>query len=235
MYLPNIESKAEDWFYHEFKKRSNAEITPQKIVRGDFKKYRHDFIIRSANNDFIAIEVDGKNYHNEKKDYARDCDILKNNSWLSAIIRFDAHDMVYNSPLATIFICNFFPVFVFGAGKEKESLKVKLSIIERYKSGLNIKTHSRIHKSIKDAEKYLEFSLNVFNVSDAGYTYNKNDYLRQKYAMYFMPNENINVFTDAINDQQGDAEYQEEFNPLDFCVRKTSTVRFLNNKRCGHA
>jgi very-short-patch-repair endonuclease len=105
MYNNKIGSHAEDWFYHEFRKRSRIPIEQQYIVG----KYRIDFVVTDPSNGRkIGIEIDGKMYHNTEQDSVRDSRII-NNSDISCIVRFEAHDLMYNAPFITIALLKKFP------------------------------------------------------------------------------------------------------------------------------
>lgn len=163
MYSPKIESRAEDWFYHEFHKRTCARIDPQVKVKGDFKNYRLDFVVNNRDKK-IAVEIDGKDYHDEDADYIRDKDILKNNTWLKGIVRFDAHDLMFNAPLVTLYFCKFHPEFIFMVNKPDESKHISdlINQIDDFWKGNSDRIDSS-EFAIKNAIKYLR-TLSVYNV-----------------------------------------------------------------------
>lgn len=227
MYSPKIESRAEDWFYHEFHKRTCARIDPQVKVKGDFKNYRLDFVVNNRDQK-IAVEIDGKDYHDEDADYIRDKDILKNNTWLKGIVRFDAHDLIFNAPLVTLYFCKFHPEFIFRVNKPDE-LKHFSDLIKQtddYWKGNSDRIDSS-EFAIKNSIKYLR-TLSVYDVDFLDSIDFDGGYKKTGYCVWFMPPEKYNKFQqDQYNYDIGSGEYPV---PLEYCNKKYSTVREVINE-----
>jgi very-short-patch-repair endonuclease len=161
MYNDKIESPAEDWFYHEIKKRIDGKIEQQEIVNTGKKKYRVDFLLTGYDGmPVVAVEIDGKKYHNELSDSKRDKEIIKNVDW-DCIVRFQAHDLVYNAPLATISLCQISPM-LFG-------------------------DFDKMFKAMDDARAYL-ITLGVPKISFNGVS-TRNGYSLMNYTVYWMNHE----------------------------------------------
>lgn len=239
MWHPKIENNTEDWFYHEFQKRTSAKIIPQYEAPVKNSPYRLDFVIHGVNN-LVGIEVDGSEYHDLKKDSVRDRRIINNYSDINSIIRFEAHDVYFNAPLVTIFICNHFPDLVFRYGG---------SLDRRFHTGMDFKSlrnedgssiENCIDKSLKDAYSYLKIR-EVHRVEPLTVK-EEHGYKVYTYATYFIPpGKRSEYYNDQdkanqVLEEVWDYENQRfvhkptEVNPLDYCVEKLSKISVMYNE-----
>jgi hypothetical protein len=95
-YKPPYESEIEDIFAYNISKYldQNTELFSQHEVETICGKYRIDFVLKNNSTDFIAIECDGKKYHDKYRDEWRDAMILGSTS-IAAIYRIKGSDIFY--------------------------------------------------------------------------------------------------------------------------------------------
>ncbi len=95
-YNPPYDSPIEDLFALSFSKYLNPEIqfVPQFKISTICGTFRMDFIIKYSKN-IIAIECDGKEFHNSGRDEWRDAMIL-GSSKIDEIYRFKGADITYH-------------------------------------------------------------------------------------------------------------------------------------------
>jgi hypothetical protein len=88
-----LESPLEEIFIQQFEKFVNDrfEIIPQYEIRNSSGQFRLDFLIKS-NDYLVAIELDGKEFHDEWRDEWRDA-LMLGNSQVDCIYRFRGKDI----------------------------------------------------------------------------------------------------------------------------------------------
>lgn len=95
-YEPPYGSPIEDYFAWDFVKCASSEVvaTPQAVVPTAFGEYRLDFLYELGEKR-IAVECDGKEYHNHYRDMLRDAAILATTE-ITRIYRFAGKDLHAN-------------------------------------------------------------------------------------------------------------------------------------------
>ena len=92
----DCDSQAEFSFAHEFQKYSRIELIQQYEING----YRVDFKIND-----VAVEIDGKKYHDYESDIVRDKRIIGDD--IKSIIRFKAENSFFNPSFCAWFVLNY--------------------------------------------------------------------------------------------------------------------------------
>lgn len=214
MTYPKTENQAEDWFYHELNKRTDAKITPQYSVPVGSSPYRLDFLIQSEKLS-VGFEVDGKDYHDTQSDSIRDKRILSKYPEINSIVRFEAHDIYWNAPLATLFICDHFPKLIFSCVPPSKRAMTAGDIIELMNTHKG--EYSRVNLSHRNAWSYLNMQ-GVYKMHLLSNT-NKSGYTVYIYSVYFMGSRESKYFDNI--------DYGLEPDPMKYCSVKTSKVKVM--------
>lgn len=129
----DVGSRAEYNVYWSLQKRSACEIIPQYTIG----KYRVDFLLRRPDA-IIAIEIDGKKWHDEERDSYRDKYII-GNSDITDIVRFTGTDATFTPTLCTKFLYdNYAILFKNNRGGWRESVNHYISYKLRHEGIVNV-------------------------------------------------------------------------------------------------
>lgn len=211
------------------------------MVPANGKDYRLDFLL-SIGDYSIGVEVDGKKYHDVNRDYKRDSAILNSHKNISAIVRFQAHDLIYNAPLVTIFMCKMFPEIMRRPKRVRDCFGV-VDIESMLWGGDINKTELCANDSYGSAQRYL----NVLDVYDITSLPNHRilGYTRYGYFVRFMDSNCHDKYSEALdysyenpteqwdNDSMRYVIKPEHVDPLDYCKTKETYVSVLENKKGG--
>jgi very-short-patch-repair endonuclease len=169
----DCESYPESMFVHVLQKWTDCHVESQVVGKG----YRADFVLDNR----IVVEIDGKDYHNDKDDYIRDQKVLKD---FEHVIRFRASDALYNASLCCVHLIKAYPKLFCKRGLEQAYRRVKtcddIHQIDEPPTTYKTKTYMKFlyrckfmtpenhHKYFSDMEMYPE---RMFDVLD--YCYDK--------------------------------------------------------------
>jgi hypothetical protein len=110
VYSPPYDSPIEDAFAFNIVKylEKGVELIPQYEVITSRGKFILDFILKTPNKEIIAIECDGREYHDFFRDAFRDAFILKEND-IDEIIRFTGKYINYYFEACLFFMLKYHP------------------------------------------------------------------------------------------------------------------------------
>lgn len=203
------DSKAEFDFVWELRKHTQAEIIWQYPVN----PYRIDFLVKGRDLN-VAIEVDGKKWHNIKRDSKRDRAILRKDKSINKIIRFEGHDAVYNASFCVNVLAILSPGLFIVPQKTNKRF---------YTVGELSKRDANLIVNTDHVTKQYDTKLRLHGVYSIQYVEERNrlQYAEHVFKIHFMtPEVERNYFYDD--------EDKSDVNPLDYTSIKTSKVLIMD-------